>query len=78
VEKFPATKDAYAGPNYEEWLARALARFGEKDRALEILQHLLVTSYADPITTALLRVDPYWDNLRGDPRFEKLCQEAAK
>jgi hypothetical protein len=30
------------------------------------------------VTPALLRIDPDWDNLRGDPRFEKLCQEPAK
>jgi hypothetical protein len=27
------------------------------------------------VTPALLRIDPDWDNLRGDPRFQKLCQE---
>jgi hypothetical protein len=30
------------------------------------------------LTPALLRIDPDWDNLRGDPRFEKLCQEPGK
>jgi hypothetical protein len=27
------------------------------------------------VTPALLRLDPDWDNLRGDPRFQKLCEE---
>ena len=78
VAKLPATKDAYIGPNSEEWLARVLAHFGEKDRALKILQHLLITPYTSPITPALLRLDPDWDNLRGDPRFQKLCQEPTQ
>jgi adenylate cyclase len=30
------------------------------------------------LTPGLLRLDPYWDSLRKDPRFEKLCQEPAK
>ena len=39
-------------------------------------EHLLSISYASlMLTPALLRIDPDWDNLRGDPRFEKLCQE---
>jgi hypothetical protein len=39
-------------------------------------EHLLSISYAGPmLTRALLRIDPDWDNLRDDPRFEKLCQE---
>jgi hypothetical protein len=43
------------------------------------LQHLLSIPYAaPPVTPALLRIDPDWDNLRGDPRFEKLCQEKSK
>lgn len=39
------------------------------------LQHLFSISYNYPVVTpALLRIDPDWDNLRGDPRFEKLAE----
>ena len=75
----PASKDAYAGPGLEETFARIEAHFGEKDEAIKAIQHLLGIPYGYPVVTpALLRIDPDWDNLRGDPRFEKLCQEPAK
>jgi TolB-like protein/Tfp pilus assembly protein PilF len=75
IELLPASKDALAGPYLEEVKARVLARFGEKDGAIALLQRLLTTPYGTngpPITPALLRLDPSWDNLRGDPRFQKL------
>ena len=81
IELLPASKDALAGPYLEEVRARVLARFGEKDGAIAALQHLLTTPYGTngpPITPALLRLDPAWDNLRGDPRFQKLCEEKPK
>jgi TolB-like protein/class 3 adenylate cyclase/Tfp pilus assembly protein PilF len=76
IAALPASKDAFVGPGYEDSLARIETHFGEKDKAIAALQHLLSISYASPVVTpALLRIDPDWDNLRGDPRFEKLCQE---
>ncbi len=68
-------EDALEKGSLEEIKARALARFGQKDEAIALLQHLLSISYYFPVTPALLRLDPDWDNLRGDPRFEKLAAQ---
>ena len=75
--------DARAQPANQETKARILAHFGDKDGALAILSHLLEIPYegglfGPPLTPALLRLDPDWDNLRGDPRFQKLCKEQTK
>jgi TolB-like protein/Tfp pilus assembly protein PilF len=82
MAKLPASRDALFGPLHEELRARILARFGEKERAITSLQHLLAIPYAGwfggPITPALLQIDPDWDNLRGDPRFQKLCEDTSK
>jgi TolB-like protein/Flp pilus assembly protein TadD len=75
IALLPTSKDAMVGPGYEDTLARIQAHFGEKEKAIDALQHLLSIPYSNPVTQALLRLDPDWDNLRGDPRFEKLCQE---
>ena len=66
----------------DEVRARILARFGDKDEAIAILQRLLSIPgrgvYQMPLTPAYLRLDPAWDNLRGDPRFQKLCEGQVK
>jgi TolB-like protein/lipopolysaccharide biosynthesis regulator YciM len=74
----PSEKDAVDGPSYEEHLAAIEAEFGDKDRAIPRLQHLLAIPYTNSLTPALLRLDPKWDSLRGEPGFQKLCEENPK
>ncbi len=75
ITLLPSAKDAVEGPTYEEQLAFVEALVGDKNRAISTLQHLLEIPYHDCVTPALLRLDPKWDSLRGDPRFQKLCEE---
>jgi TolB-like protein/class 3 adenylate cyclase/Tfp pilus assembly protein PilF len=69
----PIEKDAVTGPIPIEILARVAAQLGEPDRAIAALQRLL--SMPGPLTPALLRLDPMFDPLRNDLRFQKLCEE---
>ena len=77
----PIEKDALAGPIPIEILARVAAQMGESDRAIAALQKLLSIPYGAPLaenvplTPALLRLDPMFDPLRGDPRFQELCKD---
>jgi tetratricopeptide (TPR) repeat protein len=77
----PRANDAAGGPVYEENLALIETIVGENSPAISALTQLLQMPYSSwyygpaPITPALLRLDPMWDPLRNDPRFQKLCEE---
>ena len=73
----PTSKDPADGPVEEESMARVYALLGETDHAIPILKRLLQIPYVGAITPALLRLDPVWDPIRNDPRFQKLVAEAA-
>ena len=79
----PMEKDAMEGPSSFEILARVSAQMGEPDRAVAALQKLLSIPYDSalglgiPLTPALLRLDPMFDPLRNDPRFQKLAGSEA-
>src|SRR5437588_11647977 len=76
-------KDALYGHFPLEIVARVAAVTGDSDRAIAALQKLLSVPYAGavggdaPLTPALLRLDPTFDSLRHDPRFQKLAADLA-
>ena len=82
IAAHPIEKDALTGPYPIEVLARVAARIGEPERAVGALQKLLSIPYGNamfivPLTPALLRLDPMFDPLRNDPRFQKLVASPA-
>ncbi len=78
VELLPVTKDAMAGGVVLTNLAIIYAWAGEKDLALEQLATAVRFPSSDFLSYGQLKLHPFWDPLRGDPRFEKLVEEAKK
>jgi tetratricopeptide (TPR) repeat protein len=76
----PLQKDAANSMQPVETLARAAARLGEPDRALEALERILsrpangALATGMPLTPALLRLDPMFEALRNEPRWQKLIE----
>jgi len=67
---YPMERDHAGGRDGLTELARLYARLGETDRALELIERLLAEP--SPLSAHLLRLEPDWDGLRGDPRFQAL------
>ncbi len=70
VELLPVQNDAINGPLMIEYLAMTAAWVGDTDLACE--QLAVVTGQPAPISYGQLKLLPFWDPLREDPRFEKI------
>ena len=67
--------DAFSGPALTQAFAVARAHLGEIDTAIAAVKNLLNLPGELSLTPALLRVDPLWDPVRNDPRFQELIGE---
>ena len=70
VELLPESQDAFDGPKTTVALAQIYAWTGETDQALQLLDRSLSTP--NGVTVPFLRLDPIWDPLRSDPRFQAM------
>jgi len=75
VELMPVSKSAVEGPLLIRNLAIIYAWTGEKDRAIERLSE--AARRPDDVSYGNLRLNPLWDPLRGDPRFEAIVSSLA-
>ena len=68
----PIEREPFDGPEVQHLAVRIHILLGNHDRALDLLEPLLKVPYY--LTPAWLRIDPNFDPLRGNPRFDKLAQ----
>jgi len=73
TELLPESKDAFGGPEIAAGVAEVHAILGDNDRAIEILDGLL--SRPSAVTVQVLKINPIWDPLRNDPRFQALLNK---
>jgi TolB-like protein/Flp pilus assembly protein TadD len=73
VELLPESQDAFDGPGCTSALAQIYAWTGEADEAFRLLDHLL--SVPNGVPVPMLKLDPAWDPLRKDPRFQALIDK---
>ena len=67
----PIARDAFLGPYIQHQLARIYILVGDRERALNVLKSLL--RVPNELTPGMLRIDPNFAPLRGNPRFERLA-----
>jgi serine/threonine-protein kinase len=76
VELVPMEKDPFEGVRRVANLAMIAAWVGDKDLACEQLESII--HLPSPLSYGTLKLMPFWDPLRDDPRFEKLLEEAKQ
>jgi tetratricopeptide (TPR) repeat protein len=75
VELLPESRDAFDGPQITATLAQIYGLTGESDEAFRLIEHLL--DVPNGLTISMLKLDPRWDPLRKDPRFQALIDKYA-
>ena len=75
IELLPVTKESISGSLLVQYLALIYAWTGEKDLALE--QLTVAARIPGYLSYGQLRLHPYFDSLRGDPRFDKIVASLA-
>jgi serine/threonine-protein kinase len=75
IELLPESQDAFDGPQTTAALAQIYAWTGESDEAFRLLDHLL--AIPNGLAIPMLKLDPAWDPLRSDPRFQALIEKYA-
>jgi TolB-like protein/Flp pilus assembly protein TadD len=75
AELLPVAKDSIAGARIMEYLGIIYAWTGEKNLAMD--QVAATLQIPSDLNYGKLRLHPFWDPLRGDPRFEKLVASLA-
>jgi TolB-like protein/Tfp pilus assembly protein PilF len=73
AELLPESKDAFGGPEITAGVAEVYCLVGENGRTIEVLDGLL--SRPSGVTVPLLKLNPAWDPLRNDPRFQALIDK---
>jgi TolB-like protein/lipoprotein NlpI len=74
VASTPVSKDAFNGPYFQHQLARIYILVGEPEKAIDQIEPLLKVPYF--VSPAWLKIDPNFDPLRKNPRFQKLVAAA--
>ena len=78
IALLPVEKDVISGSRMLQYFAVTAAWAGDKDFAVQQLELAVRAPSAGPITSyGMLKVTPFWDPLRGDPRFEAIVASLA-
>jgi hypothetical protein len=73
VELKPISRDAVAGPGRVTALAKVCMVIGDSERAIQLLSEVAKIPYGPSYGNLLT---PWWDDLRGDPRFQTIVAAA--
>ncbi|WP_114238272.1 winged helix-turn-helix domain-containing protein [Dyella sp. C9] len=77
VALMPVTEDALTGVDMLAYQAQLYVRVGQPDQAIALIERVLAMPSGVILSSEILRLDPFWDPLRDDPRFKTLLSKYA-